>query len=200
MKKLILYFFLSIYFAFGQKDIRSQLIIPPKQVVQIDYPLFKGFNVKIWNQSKFTVGVSTKDKLTDSIRKSFNLEKKNNTLLEVSKDMFLQFENQFIVPLKISYIIRKGSFLEQKSFESLTPQRAFYLENNTAQSLSLSIPGVVSPKLSPFSRSGVNLSKGQKIYLNFKGDKILILTVTDSIAHGTRIDVAYLIEKAMNKK
>ena len=200
MKKLILYFFLSIYFAFGQKDIRSQLIIPPKQVVQIDYPLFKGFNLKIWNQSKFTVGVSTKDKLTDSILKSFNLEKKNNTLLEVSKDMYLQFENQFIVPLKISYIIRKGSFLEQKSFESLTPQRAFYLENNTAQSLSLSIPGVVSPKLSPFSRSGVNLSKGQKIYLNFKGDKILILTVTDSIAHGTRIDVAYLIEKAMNKK
>lgn len=200
MKKLILYFFLSIYFAFGQKDIRSQLIIPPKQVVQIDYPLFKGFNVKIWNQSKFTVGVSTKDKLTDSIRKSFNLEKKNNTLLEVSKDMFLQFENQFIVPLKISYIIRKGSFLEQKSFESLTPQRAFYLENNTAQSLPLSIPGVVSPKLSPFSRSGVNLSNGQKIYLNFKGDKILILTVNDSIAHGTRIDVAYLIEKAMNKK
>lgn len=200
MKKLILYFFLSIYFAFGQKDIRSQLIIPPKQVVQIDYPLFKGFNLKIWNQSKFTVGVSTKDKLTDSILKSFNLEKKNNTLLEVSKDMYLQFENQFIVPLKISYIIRKGSFLEQKSFESLTPQRAFYLENNTAQSLSLSIPGVVSPKLSPFSRSGVNLPNGQKIYLNFKGDKILILTVTDSIAHGTRIDVAYLIEKAMNKK
>lgn len=200
MKKLILYFFLSIYFAFGQKDIRSQLIIPPKQVVQIDYPLFKGFNVKIWNQSKFTVGVSTKDKLTDSILKSFNLEKKNNTLLEVSKDMYLQFENQFIVPLKISYIIRKGSFLEQKSFESLTPQRAFYLENNTAQSLSLSIPGVVNPKLSPFSRSGVNLPNGQKIYLNFKGDKILILTVTDSITHGTRIDVAYLIEKAMNKK
>ena len=200
MKKLILYFFLSIYFAFGQKDIRSQLIIPPKQVVQIDYPLFKGFNLKIWNQSKFTVGVSTKDKLTDSILKSFNLVKKNNTLLEVSKDMYLQFENQFIVPLKISYIIRKGSFLEQKSFESLTPQRAFYLENNTAQSLPLSIPGVVSPKLSPFSRSGVNLPNGQKIYLNFKGEKILILTVTDSIAHGTRIDVAYLIEKAMNKK
>jgi hypothetical protein len=169
-------------------------------VVQIDYPLFKGFNLKIWNQSKFTVGVSTKDKLTDSIRKSFNLEKKNNTLLEVSKDMYLQFENQFIVPLKISYIIRKGSSLEKKSFESLTPQRAFYLENNTAQSLPLSIPGVVSPKLSPFSRSGVNLTNGQKIYLNFKGDKILILTVTDSIANGTRIDVAYLIEKAMNKK
>lgn len=200
MKKLIIYFFLSISFAFGQKDTRSQLIIPPKQVIQIDYPFFKGFNVKIWNQSKFTVGVSTKDKLTDSIRKSFNLEKKNNTLLEVSKDMYLQFENQFIVPLKISYIIRKGSSLEKKSFESLTPQRAFYLENNTAQSLPLSIPGVVSPKLSPFSRSGVNLPNGQKIYLNFKGDKILILTVTDSIAHGTRIDVAYLIEKAMNKK
>ena len=200
MEKLIICFFLSISFAFGQKDIRSQLIIPPKQVIHVDYPFFKGFNLKIWNQSKFTVGVSTKDKLTDSIRKSFNLEKKNNVLLEVNKDMYLQFENQFIVPLKISYIIRKGSFLEKNSFESQTPQRAFYLENNTAQSLPLIIPGVVSPKLSPFSRSGVNLPNGQKIYLNFKGDKILILTVTDSISHGTRIDVAYLIEKAMNKK
>jgi hypothetical protein len=32
------------------------------------------------------------------------------------------------------------------------------------------------------------------------GKRILILTVTDSIPHGARIDVARLIEKALNKE
>jgi hypothetical protein len=58
----------------------------------------------------------------------------------------------------------------------------------------------MNPKLSPFSRSGVDLPNGQKIYLDLKGKKILILTVTDSIPHGARIDVATLIEKALNQE
>ena len=72
------------------------------------------------------------------------------------------------------------------------------MENNTAQSIPLRIPGVMNPNLSPFSRSGVNLKNGQKIYLNFKGKNILILNVTDSIKHGDRIDIATLINKAFN--
>ena len=57
MFKLIVTYFFTISFAFSQKVTRSQLIIPPKQIVQIDYPLYKGFNVKIWNHSKFLVGI-----------------------------------------------------------------------------------------------------------------------------------------------
>lgn len=80
----------------------------------------------------------------------------------------------------------------------MTPQRAFYLENNTAQRIPLKIPGVMNPNLSPFSRSGVDLKNGQKIYLDFNGKNILILNVTDSIKHGDRIDVGNLINKALN--
>lgn len=200
MNKLVIVCFLAISVAFGQKEARSQLVIPPKQVVQINYPLYKGFNVKIWNESKFVVGVTARDQVTDSIVKSFGLEKGGTTLLEVNEGLFLQFENRFLAPIKVAYALRKGSSGKKKSTKPLTPQRAFYLENNTAQSLPLRIPGVMNPNLTPFSRSGVDLPNGQKIYLDLKGKKILILTVTDSIPHGARIDIATLIEKALNQE
>lgn len=200
MNKLVLVCFLSFSAAYGQKEARSLLVIPPKQVVQINYPLYKGFNVKIWNESKFVLGVSARDQVTDSIVKSFGLEKGGTTLLEVNEGLFLQFENRFLAPIKVAYALRKGSSGKKKFTKPLTPQRAFYLENNTAQSLPLRIPGVMNPNLTPFSRSGVDLPNGQKIYLDLKGKKILILTVTDSIPHGARIDVATLIEKALNQE
>ena len=57
----------------------------------------------------------------------------------------------------------------------------------------------MNPILNPFSRSGVDLKNGQKIYLSLRNKKVLILTVTDTIVHGTRIDVARLINSALNK-
>ena len=100
--------------------------------------------------------------------------------------------------LKVEFSVLKGVPGNKKTVKALTPQRAFYLENNTAQSLPLIIPGVMKPNLNPFSRSGVNLPNGQNIYLNLNGKRILILTVTDSIKQGDRIDLARLINKALN--
>ena len=198
MFKLILTYFFTISFAFSQKGTRSQLIIPPKQIVEIDYPLYKGFNVKIWNHSKFLVGISSRDKETDSVRKSFDLKNSNSIIFEVNHGNYLQFENRFLAPLKVSYKIQKGSFGKKKSIQPLTPQRAFYLVNNTGQTLPLRIPGIMNPKLNPYSRSGVDLPNGQKIYLDLKDNQILILTVTDSIPNGARIDLGTLIDKALN--
>lgn len=199
MKNILALFYLVSLTAVAQKANRSELIIPPKQVVHIDYPLYQGFNVKIWNQSKYVVGVSARDKQTDTVRKSFGLDKGSTTLFKVNKGMYLQFENRFLAPLKVSYTLRKGSTGNKKTTESITPQRAFYLENNTAQTLPLRIPGVMNPNLTPFSRSGVNLTNGQKVYLDLNGKRLLILTVTDSIPHGARIDLAFLINQALNQ-
>jgi hypothetical protein len=82
MKNIFTLFCFVSLTAFAQKIDRSELIIPPKQVVQIDYPLYQGFNVKIWNQSKYVVGVSARDKQTDTVRKSFGLDKGSTTLFE----------------------------------------------------------------------------------------------------------------------
>ncbi|MBL6870610.1 MAG: hypothetical protein ISQ98_02690 [Flavobacteriaceae bacterium] len=198
MNKISLFFFLLVSLAFGQKAERSQLILPPKQIVQINYPLYPGFNVKIWNKSKFDLGVSAREQKTDSLVKGFGLDSGSSAVLEVNKGLYLQFENRYLAPLKVEYTLQKGVEGKKKSTKPLTPQRAFYLENNTAQSIPLRIPGVMNPNLSPFSRSGVDLPNGQKIFLDLNGKQILLLTVTDSIPHGARIDVATLIEKALN--
>jgi antitoxin component of MazEF toxin-antitoxin module len=199
MKKLF-FFFLMGSFAFGQKFDRSVLIIPPKQLVQINYPNYKGLNIKIWNESRLVINVFTRNKLSDSLQKSFELKKKRDTLVETKNGIYLQFENRNLSPIKVAYALREKSLRKNKFSKPLTFQRAFYLENNTAQSLQLYIPGVMNPKLNPFSRSGVDLTNGQKIYFDLKGRKVLILTVNESIHHGSRIDVANLIEKALNKE
>lgn len=198
MNKISLFFFFLVSLAFGQKAERSQLILPPKQIVQINYPLYPEFNVKIWNKSKFDLGVSAREQKTDSLVKGFGLDSGSSAVLEVNKGLYLQFENRYLAPLKVEYTLQKGVEGKKKSTKPLTPQRAFYLENNTAQSIPLRIPGVMNPNLSPFSRSGVDLPNGQKIFLDLNGKQIPLLTVTDSIPHGARIDVATLIEKALN--
>ena len=198
MNKISLFFFLLVSLAFGQKGERSQLILPPKQIVQINYPLYQGFNVKIWNKSKFDLGVSARERKTDSLVKGFGLDSGSSAVLEVNKGLYLQFENRYLASLKVEYTLQKGVEGKKKSTKPLTPQRSFYLENNTVQSIPLRIPGVMNPNLSPFSRSGVDLPNGQKIFLDLNGKRILLLTVTDSIPHGARIDVANLINNALN--
>tara|TARA_B110000444_G_scaffold146634_1_gene137062 strand:+ start:183 stop:758 length:576 start_codon:yes stop_codon:yes gene_type:complete len=185
-------------FVFSQKGERSQIIIPPKQIVQINYPMFKGFYVKIWNKSKLEILVSSRVRDTDSLLKSLILEKGSSSVLEVKQGSYLQLENKYYSSLKLEYIPIKEAGWKRKSQEFLTPQRSFYLENNTAQSIPLRIPGIMNPSLSPFSRSGVDLPNGQKVYLDLNGKYVLILTVTDSIYQGARIDIATLINKAIN--
>ena len=56
----------------------------------------------------------------------------------------------------------------------------------------------MNPNLSPFSKSGVDLPLGQKILLKVAGKDLLLLTVTDTIPKGARINVADLIDRALN--
>lgn len=201
MKKTLFLFLFTLSALFGQnnKVEKSTIIIPPKQIIRIDYPLYQRFNVKLWNRSKFDLGISARDRKTDSLRKVFGLAKGGSTILEVNKQLYLQLENRFLGSLKVEFILLKGTSGKKKVTSPLKPQRAFYLENNTAQKLPLRIPGVMNPTLDPFSRSGVDLPNGQKIFLDLSGRRILILTVSDSISQGDRIDVASLINKAVNK-
>ena len=199
MKKIFLLIYINVLFTFGQKPEFSELVVPPKQIVRVDYPLFKPFKIKIYNKSKFFLGISLLSREKDSLYENLNLEKGKFMSLVVRDDQYLQFENRYLASLKVAFTLEKGNQMSNKSPKNLTPQRAFYLENNTAQIIPLQIPGVMNPNLKPFSRSGVDLKNGQKIFLSLRNKKVLILTVTDTIVHGTRIDVASLINKALNE-
>ena len=87
---------------------RSTIVVPPKQIVKIDYPYYKGFVVKLWNKAKFELGVSAREYDTDSLRKGFGLSKGSNAILAVPLDNYLQLENRFLAPLKVEYVVYKG--------------------------------------------------------------------------------------------
>tara|TARA_A100001011_G_scaffold259550_1_gene267904 strand:+ start:432 stop:1034 length:603 start_codon:yes stop_codon:yes gene_type:complete len=199
VKKTITLFFLITSFVYGQKDERSKLLIPPKQIIRIDYPLFKDFKVKIWNKSRLDIHISSRSRKTDSLNSSLILEKNSISIFEVNQGMYLQLENKYLSILRLEFTLLKSNSLARNIKKNLTPQRAFYLENNTSQTIPLKIPGVMSPNLAPYSRSGVDLLNGQEVYIDLKGKDILILTVTKDIPHGARIDVADLINKALNQ-
>ena len=198
MKRTLLIILFAPLLIYSQRIETSKILIPPKQIIQINYPLLRNYNLKIWNKSKLDLTISTHKKETDSIIKKFVLVKDSSALLSISNEMYIQFENKYLANIKVEYSFQNGTSIKKNKIKSLTPQRAFYLENNTAQRIPLRIPGIMNPNLSPFSRSGVDLKNGQKIYLDFNGKRILILEVTDSIKHGDRIDIATLINKAIN--
>ena len=198
MKRTLLIILFTPLLIYSQRIETSKILIPPKQIIQINYPLLRNYNLKIWNKSKLDLTISTHKKETDSIIKKFVLVKDSSALLSISNEMYIQFENKNLANIKVEYSFQNGTSIKKNKIKSLTPQRAFYLENNTAQRIPLRIPGIMNPNLSPFSRSGVDLKNGQKIYLDFNGKRILILEVTDSIKHGDRIDIATLINKAIN--
>lgn len=198
MKRTLLIILFTPLLIYSQRIETSKILIPPKQIIQINYPLLRNYNFKIWNKSKLDLTISTHKKETDSIIKKFVLVKDSSALLSISNKMYIQFENKYLANIKVEYSFQNGTSIKKNKRKSLTPQRAFYLENNTAQRIPLRIPGIMNPNLSPFSRSGVDLKNGQKIYLDFNGKRILILEVTDSIKHGDRIDIATLINKAIN--
>ena len=198
MKRTLLIILFTPLLIYSQRIETSKILIPPKQIIQINYPLLRNYNLKIWNKSKLDLTISTHKKETDSMIKKFVLVKDSSALLSISNEMYIQFENKYLANIKVEYSFQNGTSIKKNKIKSLTPQRAFYLENNTAQRIPLRIPGIMNPNLSPFSRSGVDLKNGQKIFLDFNGKRILILEVTDSIKHGDRIDIATLINKAIN--
>ena len=195
---LLFLFFGTLVQAQTKKQLpKSTLVIPPKQIVRIDYPFMKGFSVKLWNKSKFELGVSAREHQSDSLYKGFGIDHSAFATLSVEENQYLQLENRFIAPLKVEYtLFKSGSGKKKRTVATRTV--AFYLVNSTAQTLPILIPGIMNPKLTPFSQSGVELPWGQKIYLKTPGEKLLLLTVTDSIPKGAGIDVADLIDAALN--
>ena len=130
MKKTLLLIFINFLFTFGQKPEFSELVVPPKQIVRVDYPLFKPFKIKIYNKSKFFLGISLLSSEKDSLYENFNLEKGKFRSLVIRDNQYLQFENRYLASLKVAFTLEKGNQMSNKSPKNLTPQRAFYLENN----------------------------------------------------------------------
>jgi hypothetical protein len=75
----------------------------------------------------------------------------------------------------------------------------FLLQNKSSHKISLVIPGVMNPNLSPISNSSVDLAVGQQIFFyhgnkkNGKGKQYLLLEVSEEL-RDQKLDVSKLIQ------
>lgn len=70
--------------------------------------------------------------------------------------------------------------------------------NGSLKSISLHIPGVMNPNLSPLSDSGVTLKVGQKVFYfpnGKKGKKTLLFSVTSDWKKDTILQIHEMIRK-----
>jgi len=71
---------------------------------------------------------------------------------------------------------------------------SFTLHNASLNGITLGIPSVMNPTLSPLSNSGVDLAVGQEIFFFYKGKQYLLLQV-DETYEGRKVNVAQLIRQ-----
>ena len=171
---------------------RTVVCVPAKQSIEIDYPNYDLFNVNLKNSSLKNLEVAVLSKANNTKIKGFGLGKKGNADVLVEAENKLVLQNEADKPV---YIRLKVTEEKQAVFNQDETYISFTLKNTSATSIPLIIPSVMNPNLSPYSKSGVSLKIGQKIFFKSNGKKYLLLTVSDSINEGAEIDVPKLLKQ-----
>ena len=192
-------FFIYGLMAFSQnkKANISNIYIPSKQELILDYPSYKGFIIDIWNKGKFNLIFLQVSNEKDSIFKTKILKEGSFHSFLIDKDEFIKIKNELITPGKISYTIRKGSKPKKNNFNKNS--KSFFLVNTTIQNIKVYIPGVKNPTINSNTRLFLNLKINQSIFLRL-GDKMVeLIKINDSIQNNSQINLADLIDNAINK-
>lgn len=190
---------------FASCQTSSILQIPANQSVSVDLEKDKYHKLKLKNQSIKGLEVKVTDENSGEFISGFGMGPFAKVHVNVPKNGILSVNNPTDSAAKISYQIKdqnasktkKKSVVEetQPKFAKAKKYISFSLTNETAKSIPLQIPSVMNPNLSPFSRSGVDLKIGQKIFFKHKGRKHLLLQVSDEIKDGETVEVSSLIKK-----
>ena len=71
--------------------------------------------------------------------------------------------------------------------------------NKTIQNIKVYIPGVKNPIIDSNTRLFLNLKTGQSIFLRFGSEMKELIKINDSIQNNSQINLADLIDNAINK-
>lgn len=189
MKTFILLY--SLLFSSIILEEKGKIEIAAMKSVELTYPEFATYDVNLSNSSGTPVDVSVIDPISNKQVKGFGLGPFGNATLSVDQKHVLRLQNK---SKRSTYI---SIDFVAKTPDNYNPENAsvvsFTLHNSSLKSIPLIIPNVMNPNLSPMSNSGVSLKMGQKIYYKKGLEKVVILTVDESIKPGDKIDVAKLI-------
>ena len=184
-------------FSQSKKTEISSINIPAKQELILNYPSYKGFIIDIWNRGKFDLVFSKVFNENDSIIRTKTLKQGSFNSFFIDKFEFMRIKNKLLVPGKISYKIRKGSKPKSNNFNKNS--KSFFLVNTTIQNIKVYIPGVNNPTIKSNTRLFLNLKIGQSVFLKFANEMVELIKIDDSIQNNIQINLADLIENAINK-
>lgn len=165
--------------------------IPAQQTLELSYPNYEVFMASLKNKSTDDIEVAVLSKSSEKQIRGFGLAQggKAEVMVESSSKLVLKNQSKVTAQIAIEVSEKDRSVFEQKG-EYIN----FTLQNTTAKSIPLLIPSVMNPNLSPFSKSGVGLKIGQEILFRFQGKRYVLLTVDNSIAQNSTLNVAKLIK------
>ncbi len=192
-------FLICGFMVFSQKKKTniSSIYIPAKQQLTFDYPSYKGFIIDIWNKGKFNLFFSKVLKENDSIIKTKTLIKGSFNSFFVDKVEFITIKNDFLASGVVSYKIRRG--IKPKSNNFNKNSKSFFLVNTTIQNIKVYIPEFKNPTIKSNTRLFLNLKIGQSIFLGVGNEMIELIKINDSIHNNSQINLADLIDNAINK-
>ncbi|MEM9051139.1 MAG: hypothetical protein AAGC47_03710 [Bacteroidota bacterium] len=190
MKNLL--FLSSVLFLFSCSSDKSIVSIPAFQSVEIDYSNYQSYQAQIKNRSLSGVDIAVLAKADNQQYRGFGIGSRSTQRVMVEKDAKLVLTNK--TGKTVSLSVKPTAMEFPKKPEGMA-YISFTLRNNTAKSIPLIIPDVMNPNLSPFSSSGVDLKVGQEILFREKGKSYVLLTVSNQIQAGEKIDVAKLLRE-----
>ena len=184
-------------FSQSKKTNISSIYIPAKQELVLNYPSYKGFIIDIWNRGKFNLVFSKVLKGNDSVIRTKILKEGSFNSFFIDELEFMRIKNELLVPGKISYKIRKGSKPKSNNFNKNS--KSFFLVNTTIQNIKVYIPGVKNPTINSNTRLFLNLKIGQSVFLRFANEMVELIKIDESIQNNTQINLADLVDNAINK-
>ncbi len=200
--RIILLLFAVLLFAACSTT--SMIEVPANQSVDIETNEYKNSKVRLKNRSAKGINVKVVDKNSGEFISGFGLGAVGSAHVSVKENGQLKLINTTDKTIKVGYTVKENTYVlkAKKAIEpNEKPQPAkrgsvqIYLTNESANSIPLIIPSVMNPNLSPFSKSGVDLKMGQKIFFKNKRKKYLLLEVDESIKSEQTIEVSSLIKK-----
>lgn len=174
---------------------RNIVPVPANDKIIIDNKYMDSFEATIRNKSFQNLEVAVINDKTMKQTSGFGLGKKATVEVIVGEGETLHILNPNQKEAKLNIDQRfmdSDKIMDPKSTNNYV---SFTLVNNTAKSIPLIIPTVMNPNLSPFSKSGVDLKYGQKVYFKAKGKRHILLIVNDKIKDGDILKVGQLIKQ-----
>ena len=191
MTKRRIFAFIIWFISVQGCHMKNILIIPPKNQVSIHLEESLPAEIFIKNKGMGKLAVSINYAKNQRQISGFGLGGRSTGKILVKKNCVLQFnnENNFekVVHFKLEDI---SKIKEQIAVRGINLE----LINKSSKSISLIIPGVMSPNLLPNSTSNLKLKIGQEIIFKKHLNKSIIYTVSEKNQDGDKIYINELIE------